>query len=81
MINLSADKGCARYLIFFELDIEPRTSVWSLAHKLKDPFRGYSSAGQSARLISVRSVVQVHLAPPYKSGGYSSIGRAQALQA
>jgi len=30
--------------------------------------RAYSSAGQSARLISVRPVVQVHLGPPKKEG-------------
>ena len=30
--------------------------------------RAYSSAGWSARLISVRSVVQVHLGPPIGMG-------------
>ena len=39
----------------------------------------YSSVGQSARLISVRSVVQIYLGPPF--WGYSSAGRAPALQA
>ena len=50
----------------------------------------YSSAGQSARLISVRSVVRVHLSPLKTkylltqfllSWGRSSVGRAPALQA
>ena len=47
--------------------------------------RAYSSAGESARLISVRSMVRVHLTPLKKRNnrtwGYSSAGRAPALQA
>ena len=33
-----------------------------------DCFRAYSSVGQSARLISVRSVVQIYLGPPGQAG-------------
>ena len=48
-------------------------------------FRAYSSVGESARLISVRSIVQIYLGPPGSRKrllrGYSSIGRAPALQA
>ena len=36
--------------------------------------RAYSSAGWSARLISVRSVVQVHLGPPNRDGGVAQLG-------
>ena len=53
--------------------------------------RADSSAGESTRLISVRSVVRVHFSPPLlllQSGfkfnipwGCSSAGRAPALQA
>ena len=42
-------------------------------------FGAYSSAGQSTRLISVGSMVQIHLGPV--PGGSSSAGRAPALQA
>ena len=38
----------------------------------------YSSAGQSARLISVRSVVQVHLGPPTRSSWFDIRGSNQA---
>ena len=34
----------------------------------------YSSVGQSARLISVRSVVRIHLSPPFLYGGIAQLG-------
>ena len=48
--------------------------------------RAYSSVSQSAPLIRVRSVVQLHIGPPViytflEHWGYSSAGRAPALQA
>ena len=46
------------------------------------PTRAFSSVGESARLITVRSVVRIHKGPrsyPYR--GCSSAGRAPALQA
>ena len=47
--------------------------------------RAYSSVGESARLISVRSVVRIYLGPPLMgidfTWGCSSAGRAAALQA
>ena len=41
----------------------------------------HSSAGESARLISLRSVARVQLSPFCVVWGYSSAGRAPALQA
>ena len=40
-----------------------------------------SSVGQSTRLISVGSMVQIHPDPPFIRRGCSSVGRAPALQA
>ena len=59
---------------FFETDLEGS----------EDQCGPIAQLVQSARLISVRSVVQIHLGPPpsdSSSWGCSSVGRAPALQA
>src|SRR5687767_11548330 len=67
---------------------ECRSFPWTRAVRTEEnrgltPFsrRVCSSVGQSTRLISVGSLVQIQPDPPVYCGGCSSVGRAPALQA
>jgi hypothetical protein len=72
--------------------ISPRFSGQAAGDVLAGPTRlgprAFSSGGQSARLITVRSVVRIHKGPPRGQAGHqrltrgcSSVGRAPVLQA
>src|SRR5699024_1293172 len=64
-------------------------AIWFISHRMDTLVpvrRAYSSGGKSASLITMRSVVRVHLDPPFEHTsnevrGISSIGIASALQA
>ena len=57
-------------------EVDPLVDSIQFSRSLHRLFeRAYSSAGESARLISVRSVVQIHLGPPATASATGAVAQ------